>query len=189
MKRALAFAAIAAAGIVWMLWPTPRTEPRAPVHRPPLVTQARRAPIPRPSSTSTSTAPLSTAEAPAEVPARVTLQGDALVHRLDDEIPTRLYAEAARCYHGGSQADERLDLEYKLHAAGGLVSITGVRVSDSTLRDRALERCIIDRLQATRFRDDQMPDTDDENDLYLRVGGFKPYLGHVRSDGDDPAAE
>jgi hypothetical protein len=104
------------------------------------------------------------------------LQGEALARRLDEQIPTRLYAEAARCYHGGLSRDQRIDLHYRLRVANGALAVSQVHVEASTLGDSALERCIVDRLEIFRDRDAELPDLDEDGDLFVSIGGMKPFL-------------
>ena len=80
-----------------------------------------------------------------------------------------------------------MDLEYRLHVAGGEVTVSMARAESSTIGDRALERCIVDRISSARFHDDELPDLDRDDELYVRIGGFKPYLAQVATDGDDPS--
>jgi hypothetical protein len=113
---------------------------------------------------------------PSAAPDKLDLKSDELRNRLEEQIPRRLYAESARCYHGGLDKDQRLDLTYHLHVAGGAVSIGDVRTVEDTLADTALERCILERIQSVKWRDDALPDLDEDDDLYMRVGGFQSYV-------------
>jgi hypothetical protein len=113
--------------------------------------------------------------APAPAAHKLAPDSDAFRHRIDDLVPQRLYGEAARCYHGGQQRDQRLDLSYHVRAADGAVSFANVRAEDTTLTDRALERCILDRVERARWRDEQLPDYEGEGDVFMRVQGFKQY--------------
>jgi hypothetical protein len=115
-------------------------------------------------------------QAAAAPPAEKRLEGEALARRLDEQIPTRLYAEAARCYHGGRSPDEKIDLHYRLRVANGTVSVSEVHVEASTLGDSGLERCIIDRVETFRDRDDELPDLDEGGDVFVSIGGMKPFL-------------
>lgn len=103
-------------------------------------------------------------------------------NRVDEQIPSRLYGEAARCYRGGLPRDQRMDFSYRLHVADGNVTISDVRVTDSTINNRALEECIKQKLLASRWRDDELPDLDEEDDLYMRVDGWNNYLANADDD-------
>jgi hypothetical protein len=125
--------------------------------------------------------------APARAPVTsVQLTGERLRQRIDAQIPSLLYAEAAKCYRGGLPSDQRMDLSYHLVVAGGELSITDAQVDSSTLSDPALARCIVERVFAFRARDAQLPDYQGDGDLFVRVGGFKPFLARVGTDGDQP---
>jgi hypothetical protein len=127
--------------------------------------------------------PAPAAVAPAPIPK---LDGARLQRRLDEQIPARLYAEAARCYHGGLPGGERLDLSYKLSVADGDVTIIDAQIESNTLSDPALARCIVERVFAFHERDPQLPDGDSDGDLFIRVGGFKSFFAKVATDGDEP---
>jgi hypothetical protein len=107
------------------------------------------------------------------------LKDEALRERLDEGIPARLYAEAARCYQGDGSIrdrDERLDLTYHIQVQDGEVTFNRLRVNDDTLTNRTLERCIRERIAAAHWRDDDLPDLDEDDDLFLKVGMFRKYL-------------
>jgi hypothetical protein len=111
-----------------------------------------------------------------------------LRRKLDEGIPIKLSAEAARCYHGGLDRSKRIDLTYRLHVEDSKVHVTDVRIDESTLGDRALEECIRQRLLAAVWRDDSMPDIDEEDDLFLSVRQFKQFTGFSGEsrDGTEP---
>lgn len=123
------------------------------------------------------------ANAPSLLAKKLELKDDALRSRLDEVIPNRLYAEAAKCYHGGGDRDDRLDLSYRISVADGAVSFSNLTVTDSTLKDHALERCIKDRIVNAKWRDEELPDLDEEDDLFMRVYNLKMYAAN-----DDPAS-
>ena len=54
------------------------------------------------------------------------------------------------------------------------------------LGDGSLQRCIVDRVLAFSDEDASLPDLDERGELFLRVGGFKPFLAQVADDGDQP---
>jgi hypothetical protein len=168
MKTALAFCVAGLSFAAWLARPEkPRGETRAPPQME-APTEAR---------AETRTLPQTPTRTEGAVePARALLAGDALRHRIDDQIPTHLQAEAAACYHGGRRDDERLDLDYHLRVSGGEVRVTDARVASSTLGDSALERCIVERVRAVHLADAELPDYDGDDTLYISVGGFKPYL-------------
>ena len=112
-------------------------------------------------------------------PEKLDAKSEALRNRLDEQIPSRLYGEAARCYKGGLGRDQRMDITYRIRVSDGAVTIGDVRVSESTLGDASLERCIRDRVAGAKWRDDELPDLDEDDDLYMRVAGFSAYLANA----------
>jgi hypothetical protein len=128
----------------------------------------------RPSNTNAATAP----------PEKLDPKSDAFRNRLDEQIPARLYGDAARCYKGGLRRDQRLDLTYRIHVVDGLVTFGDVRVLESTVGSTALEQCIRDKVASARWREDELPDLDEQDDLYMRVDGWTQYLANA---DDSPA--
>jgi hypothetical protein len=114
--------------------------------------------------------------------AKLNPKSAAYARRMDDQIPTHLYAEASHCYKGGGKRDDRLDLTYRIRVSNGSVGLFDVRVSDSTLADTQLERCILDTVSHAVWRDDQLPDLQEEGDLDMRVAGFTAYLANADDD-------
>jgi hypothetical protein len=72
-----------------------------------------------------------------------------------------------------------MDITYRIRVADGEVTIGDVRVSESTLGDEGLERCIRERIAKARWRDEELPDLEEDDDLYMRVGEFSRYLAHA----------
>jgi hypothetical protein len=126
--------------------------------------------------------PPTTAGAPSGPPERLQLKDDRLRARLDENIPDRLYAAAAHCYTGGLKRDQRLDLTYRLHVNDSEVTVSDVKVTANTLDNPALERCIRDRVLKAHWRDEELPDLDEEDDLYMRVAGFQRFLAAAEAD-------
>jgi hypothetical protein len=96
---------------------------------------------------------------------------------LDRDYPRRFaQAAATRCDVTGFDPDAKARIEYRLKIVGGEVLATGVRVTDSTLGDAVLEHCIVAAIEQTRWRDDTMPDLDEERELVFRVRAQKKFL-------------
>jgi len=128
------------------------------------------------------------APTPGAPPEKLALGDEALRKRLDEVIPSRLSGEAARCYKGGLDRNRRVDLTYRLHVEDSRVVVRDVRMGESTLGDRALEECIRQRVASSSWRDEQLPDIDEEDNLYLSVRQFKSFTGidSESSDGTEP---
>jgi hypothetical protein len=177
--RSLLLIAGAAAVVAFILLAAP-IEPVPVPHR-----SARAAPVLRvPTFAMAAATPMA---APALLqPETKKLTGEALAHRLDDQIPMEIYGEAAHCYHGGLPADRTLDLTYRIHVKDGELTMSEAGITAGHFGDGALERCIVDRILSYRAHDTALPDLDEDGDVFLRIGGFKPFLAQVAEDGDQP---
>lgn len=120
--------------------------------------------------------------APAAAVRKLDPRGERFRKRVDDQIPIRLYSEASHCYKGGGGVDERLDLSYHIRVRAGAVSITGITTSETTLKDSSIERCVRDRLLAMSWRDEELPDFEEDDDLFMRIGGWRAYLANAEDD-------
>ena len=177
--------AISIAGFAFALWLARGGDPPSPAMAtpPPAVspaTSARMAPrLARPSAASTA------ATAPASAVRKLDPKSERYANRMDDQVPQRLYGMASRCYKGGSERDQRLDVTYKIRVDNGAVSISDVRVVESTLTDPQLERCVLGTIGNASWRDDELPDLHEEGDLFMRVEGFSSYLANADGVGGD----
>ena len=116
-------------------------------------------------------------EDPADKTERDPLYGTTLDTRLDVEYPARYYANiATRCDPTGFDPDATVHLQYQLRILRGEVLATNVRVIESTVGDAAFEQCLVAAIEQARWRDDDMPDLDEEHDFYYRVKAQKKHL-------------
>jgi hypothetical protein len=179
MKKLLAFGALFGLAIFFLVSELAHDKAKAPT-----VDVATAAPSTTPPRlptmrTSAPTGAVTAAAPAAASPAAAKLDPSSPVlrNRVEEQIPRQLYAEAARCYRGGLDKDKRLDLTYHLRVSAGEVSIGDLRTIENTLDDTALERCIHDRLLAKKWRDDALPDLEEDDDLYMRVGELQNNAG------------
>ena len=184
--RTRTLVAISIAGFAFALWLARGGDPpSSSAETPPAATpttSARMAPrLVRPTAASSA----ATAAAPAV--RKLNPKSERYAHRMDDQVPQRLYAMASRCYKGGSGRDQRLDVTYKIRVSDGAVSIGDVRVVESTLSDPQLERCVLGTIGNATWRDDELPDVQEEGDLFMRVEGFSSYLANAEADEADGA--
>jgi hypothetical protein len=112
---------------------------------------------------------------------KVEISSDRFRNLKDEVIPGRLYGEAAKCYKGGGNRDEKIKLEFRLSIVDGQVAVPNVTVLKSTLTDKTLERCIIDEVRRARFTDAEMPDYESTEEILIRLRGFK---SHQNQDED-----
>lgn len=109
-------------------------------------------------------------------------RSDRFRNRVDEQIPNRLSGLAAKCYKGNLQKDQRLDLTYRLHVAGGVVTIGDIKKVEDTIHDATLEQCITDNLVKASWRDDELPDMDEVDDLMMRAENWANYLRNKEDD-------
>lgn len=189
MRRTLlAVFCLAAVGAGLWLWrdraPAPKPAP-APIAAAPAPAPTRAAPLP--------TVP-AIEQAPPDVKAlaaalssgRLDPKTDEFRERLDELIPARLYAEAAKCYEGGQHRNQKLKVSYRMKIEDGQVSISNVHILKNTLTDRRLERCFVAQIEKASFRDDKMPDWESEEELLIRIRGLKK---HMPVQGEDEDAD
>jgi len=111
----------------------------------------------------------------ASEPELISVHSEEYHHRLDTGFPDKFRARAAGCYTGGGDGDRKLKLGYKLRSQSGMVSATDIRVIESNIGDAALERCLIQAVQDEQFHAEDMPDFEEEGDLFIRLRALKKY--------------
>jgi hypothetical protein len=94
---------------------------------------------------------------------------DAFSQRVDVDAAARFRRALAPCYKGGLDPDLTLKLHMRLHVIRGEVFANDVRVADSKLGDQALEQCMVAAVEHTRWRDDELPDVDEDQELFIRL--------------------
>jgi hypothetical protein len=182
LKRELGSDAVAAPTVTAAAAPAP-----APVAAPATAPVAA-APVPAPVA-----AP---APAPAADPAPKKLDpsSDAFFYKFDEVVPAALTREAASCYEGHAHLanrNVRLKLSFKTEIRGGVVRVRDVRVVDSSLGDQALETCFVRKVSEATWRDDQLPDWVQDDQLVLRPErGMKKFMKeNVEYEGSGPIGE
>lgn len=100
---------------------------------------------------------------------------EAFSKRLDVDIPARLRASVARCDRTGHALDEVLKVSFLLRIQSGEVSTSDVRVVESTLGDAALEQCMLHSILDSRFRVEDLPDFQEEHELFIRLRTLGKY--------------
>ncbi len=103
-------------------------------------------------------------------------QSEEFSHRLDVGIPDRFRASLARCDRRDFDPDAKLTLSYTLHIEGGEVSASNVQIEKSDLDDSELETCMVRAVQDARWQAKDLPDTKEEQDLFIRIRSLDKYL-------------
>ena len=131
------------------------------------------------------------AEEELEVPERtgkLDPRSDAFFTKFDEVVPRELTANAAKCYerrHGSLHRNQKLTLMFKTRIAHGVVSIVDVKIKESTLNDSALESCFIQEVQRSTWKDDELPDWEQDDQLVLRPErGMKKFWKEGNGDND-----
>jgi len=165
----------------------------APVAAAPAVAPAPFLSMPAPAPTAPVPAPA--AKAPDEAqPVKLDPQSDAFFYKFDEVVPANLTRAAATCYEGHAHLanrNMRLKLTFKTEIHGGVVSVHDVRVADSSLGDQALETCFVRKVSEATWRDDQLPDWIQDDQLVIRPErGMKKFMkDNVEYDGSGPVGE
>src|SRR5262249_38283309 len=146
---------------------------RAPVapEAPTQVAMAAPAPAAAPAAKpAPSEAPAAAAPEP-ERPAKLDPRSDEFFNKFDDVVPNRLTRKAAKCYegrHGQLHRNQKLSLRFKTKIVNGEVSVHDVTIKESTLNDSALETCFIQEVMRSTWKDDELPDWEQDDELVIR---------------------
>jgi hypothetical protein len=129
-------------------------------------------------------------------PGKLDPQSDAFFYRFDEAVPPALTAAAAGCYTGGLHRVHRnakVKLGYTIAIADGVVSIHDVHVVESTVADKTLEQCFAREVAGVTWRDDELPDWRQPDELVIRPErGMKKFTADnlaYRGDGRVGALE
>jgi hypothetical protein len=187
--RALIIGGVVLAGAVLWLAFAPTSRPAAASVAPAVAKAA-------PAQHAAAPAPTVAVETPAGVPAdelakaldshKLDTRSDLFMERKNEIIPSRIYAEAAKCYRGQADRDQKIKVEFRLRVEDGEVSVSDVHVLKNTLTDASLSRCIVDEVRKARFKDPEMPDWESTEELLMRMRGFKKYASAGEPGEDDP---
>ena len=112
-------------------------------------------------------------------PGKLDPRSDEFFYKFDELMPKALTRNAAKCYegrHGQLHRNQKLSLRFKTKIVNGEVSIHDVKIKESTLGDSALETCFIQEVQRSAWKDDELPDWEQDDELVLRPErGMKKY--------------
>lgn len=114
-----------------------------------------------------------------ERPAKIDPRSDEFFTRFDEVVPRELTRNAARCYegrHGQLHRNQGLKLKYKIRIAKGQVTVHDITVKESSIEDSALETCFIQEVARSSWKDDELPDWEQDDELVIRPErGMKKY--------------
>jgi hypothetical protein len=178
MGKWLAAGGIAIVAILLLLWLQMESSDPAPVTRAPLaqpaptqVAMAATAPAAVAPKQAAATAPTAEPPPPPEQPAKLDPRSDEFFNKFDDVVPNRLTRNAAKCYegrHGQLHRNQKLSLRFKTKIVNGEVSIHDVTIKESTITDSALETCFIQEVMRSTWKDNELPDWEQDDELVIR---------------------
>lgn len=105
-------------------------------------------------------------------------QSDAFFFRFDEVVPAKLTRAAAACYDNAPRVhrNKKMKLSFRTNIKDGKVTISDLKVVESTLGNRALEDCFFRTVAAQTWFDAELPDWTQEDELVLRPErGMKKY--------------
>lgn len=112
-------------------------------------------------------------------PGKLDPRSDEFFYKFDEAMPKTLTKNAAKCYegrHGQLHRNQKLSLRFKTKIVNGQVTVRDVTIKESTLNDPALETCFIQEVQRSTWKDDELPDWEQDDELVLRPErGMKKY--------------
>lgn len=98
-------------------------------------------------------------------------KSDEFFNKFDEVVPRELTRNAARCYegrHGSLHRNQKLSLRFKTRIRNGEVTIRDVTIKESTLNDAALEACFFQEVARSTWKDGDLPDWEQDDELVLR---------------------
>jgi hypothetical protein len=102
---------------------------------------------------------------------KVDINSDAFFIRFDELVPQLTTRNAAKCYTGGLgrvHRNQKVKLSFKDTIKNGVVTITDVKVVESTIGDLALIDCFVREVAATTWTDEGLPDWSQDDELVIR---------------------
>ena len=124
--------------------------------------------------------PVAVAPVDPSAPRKIRTDSDAFVFEFDDVQPKRLMKQAAKCYTAGNRvadSNAKMKLTFKDHIVNGEVTITDVKMVESTLNNKALEQCMIEKVSAYHWHSEILPDWVQDDMLLVRPeGGMRKFL-------------
>ena len=119
---------------------------------------------------------------------------DAFTYRFDEMVTPNLTMMAAKCYTGGINRvhrNQKTKLNMKLQIKSGVVSVSDVKIVETTINDKALNDCFLREVAKTTWTDEQLPDWQQDEELVLRPErGMKKFTAeNLAYEGDGPVGK
>lgn len=116
---------------------------------------------------------------------------DAFTYRFDEQVTPQLTMNAAKCYTGGLNRvhrNQKTKLAMKLQIKNGVVSVSDVKMVETTISDKALNDCFMREVAKTTWTDDALPDWAQDEELVIRPErGMKKFTAdNLAYEGEGP---
>lgn len=109
-------------------------------------------------------------------PKKLDVKSTEFYQRFYEMLTPRLTKEAADCYHGGKERDQKVKFSFKASIRDGRVTMRDVAMVTSTLNDPALERCMLEKVaNFASWKDEEFPDYELDDEVLIRVRVLKKY--------------
>jgi len=109
-------------------------------------------------------------------------QSDEFFHKHDELVVPNLMRRAVSCWEnlpaakrGEFHRNQSMTATFKQKIRDGVVSISDIQVTGSTLRDTALEACFIQQLRNATWANARLPDWDQDDEITIGVRTLKKY--------------
>jgi hypothetical protein len=179
MAKWLAAGGVAIVAILLLLWLQMKDDPAPTAHAvaapaPPAqiaMAAAKPEPVKPGAAPATDEPPAAAPPEPEPKPGKLDPRSDEFFNKFDDVVPNRLTRNAAKCYegrHGQLHRNQKLSLRFKTKIVNGEVSVHDVTIKESTIGDPALETCFIQAVQRSTWKDDELPDWEQDDELVIR---------------------
>lgn len=104
-------------------------------------------------------------------------KSDLFIEMVDEILPRRIYGQVAdRCYQQNFPDWQKIKLSFKERTVNGRFLVTDVQVISSNIEDEKMKNCIVAAVRDASFTANEMPDWEDEDEIFIRVSGMKKYL-------------
>lgn len=190
MNRWLAAGTVIVIALLALLWMQIREPSAAPV-----VTASNKpevaAPVAKPRAAAELAAVAQKIASAENKPQKLDPASDAFFYKFDEQVPPALTLEAAKCYTGGLRSVHRnakVKLGYTIKIKDGVLSVSDVKVIESTVNDKALEDCFAREVAKVTWKDDELPDWSQNDELVIRPErGMKKFTAANRAyEGEGP---
>jgi hypothetical protein len=189
MAKWLAAATVVVLALLALLWLQIR-EPSAAVAAAPKQQAAPAAPAQLSTANDLALAAQKVREAQAQS-GKIDPASDAFTYRFDEQVTPQLTMNAAKCYTGGLNRvhrNQKTKLDLKLQIKNGVVTVSDVKIAETTIADKALNDCFVREVAKTTWSDEQLPDWAQDEELVIRPErGMKKFTAeNLAYEGEGP---